>query len=68
MVCCKTGINPSTKLAIARNIRFFWGAFWLRFFNAKILKGYYIFWIVKKNGYTKKISSIRCQNPNVLVY
>jgi len=54
MVCCKTNIKPSTKLVIVNNIGFFGGAFWLRFFNVKVLKGYYIFWIVKINGYTKK--------------
>jgi len=37
-------------------------------FNKKVLKGYYIFWIVKKNGYIVKKSSIKCENSNVLMY
>jgi hypothetical protein len=49
MACCKTCIKPSIKLVIANNIGlFFLGVFSLKVFNLKILKGYYVFWIVKK--------------------
>jgi hypothetical protein len=65
MVCCKTDNKPSTKPAIASNIGFFGGAFWLRVFNVNMAK---VFWIVKKMTTLKNKSSIRGQNPNVLVY